>query len=352
VDLAALEAAAQRQLPTASYDYIAGGADDELTLQDNVAAWNRYRLRPRVLRDVSTVDLSTTVLGAPVASPIHVAPTAYHRLAHPDGEKATAAGAAAAGSIFTLSTVSTVSMEDVATAVPDGTRWFQLYVHTDRDLTTWLVQRAEAAGYRALVLTVDTPALGQRRRDGVHGFRLPAGLTPANLTGYPGAHAGTDLVRYAASAFDPSLTTDAISWLAERAALPVVVKGVLRGDDAAACVAAGAAGVLVSNHGGRQLDGVVATADAVSEVAAAVGTAAEVYVDGGIRRGTDVLRALALGARAVFVGRPVIWGLAANGADGARDVLEGLQAETRRAFQLAGVRSCAEVARDLLQSSF
>jgi 4-hydroxymandelate oxidase len=350
VDLAALEASARERLPDATYSYLAGGADDELSLADNVAAWSRYRLRPHVLRDVSAVDLSTSLLGAPVSSPIQVAPTAYHRLFHADGEAATAKGAAAAGSVFTLSTVSTVSIEDVASAVPDeGRLWFQLYVHADRELTIWLVQRAEAAGYGALVLTVDTPAIGRRRRDGVAGFTLPPGIEPVNMIGYQESPTEpTNLVAYATSAFDPSLTMEAISWLREHTSLPIVVKGVLRGDDAASCVAAGARAVQVSNHGGRQLDGVLATADALAEVVAAVGDRAEVYVDGGIRRGSDVLRALALGARSVFVGRPVLWGLADNGAEGAGAVLTGLAAETALAFQLAGVRSCAEAGPDLV----
>ena len=349
MDLAALETSARERLPEATYNYIAGGAEDELTLDDNVAAWSRYRLRPHVLRDVSSVDLSTSLLGTPVSSPIQVAPTAYHQLFHPEGEAATAKGAAVAGSVFTLSTVSTVSMEDVANAVPEGRHWFQLYVHADRDLTVWLVQRAEAAGYLALVLTVDTPVIGHRRRDGVAGFALPPGVELANLAGYRGARAKpSNLVDYAATAFDPSLTMDAIGWLHEHTRLPIVVKGVLRGDDAAAAAAAGASAVQVSNHGGRQLDGVLATADALAEVVAAVGDRAEVYVDGGIRRGSDVLRALALGARSVFVGRPVLWGLSDNGAEGASVVLTGLAAEASRSFQLAGVRSCAEVSADLV----
>lgn len=348
MDLTELESAARQQLPSASYGYIAGGADDELTLTDNVAAWSRFRLRPRMLRDVSAVDMATTLLGTDVTTPVHVAPTAYHRLAHPDGEAATARGAAAAGSVLILSTVSTVSIEDVAAVAPDAVLWFQLYVHADRELTSWLVKRAEAAGYKALVLTVDTPVLGRRRRDGVHGFNLPDGIAPANLAGYAAAQDPTNLVAYAASAFDASLTPEAISWLREHTSLPVVVKGLLRGDDAAACVAAGADAVLVSNHGGRQLDGVIATADALVDVVDAVGGTAEVYVDGGIRRGTDVLRALALGARAVFVGRPVVWGLATGGAGGVTQVLAGLHAETQLAFQLAGVRGCADAGRDLL----
>ena len=348
VDLGELEARAAVSLSPATYDYVAGGADDELTLADNVAAWSRYRIRPHVLRDVSSVDLSTRLLGQSVSSPVHVAPLAYHRLLHEEGEVATARGALAAGSAFTLSTMATVSIEDVAAAVPDSLRWFQLYVHADREVTAWLVQRAEAAGYRALVLTVDTPWLGTRRRHGAAGFQLPATLGLANFAGYEGGPDPTDIAAYAAIAFDPSLTMEAISWLAGQSSLPVVVKGVLRGDDARACVDAGAAAVLVSNHGGRQLDGVVATADALREVADAVGGDVEVYVDGGVRRGSDVLRALALGARAVFVGRPVSWALHDGGSDGVAAVLASLRQETSLALALAGIASCADVGADLL----
>jgi 4-hydroxymandelate oxidase len=348
LNLSELEARAAESLPLAVYDYVAGGADDELTLADNAAAWSRYRIRPHVLRDVSTVDLSTTLLGTQVGSPVHIAPVAYHRLLHDEGELATARGAAAAGSVFTLSTMATTSIEDVAAAAPDGLRWFQLYVHRDRGLTSWLVERAEAAGYRALVLTVDTPRIGSRRRDGVHGFVLPDGLELANVASYPGAQTSASTVAYATASFDPALTPEAVSWLAGTSSLPVVVKGVLRGDDARTCVEAGASAVLVSNHGGRQLDGVVATADALREVADAVGGDVDVYVDGGIRRGTDVLRALALGARAVFVGRPVSWALHDGGADGVAAVLDTLREETALAFALAGVASCDEVGADLL----
>ncbi|HST16875.1 MAG TPA: alpha-hydroxy acid oxidase [Gaiellaceae bacterium] len=348
MDLNDLEARAAESLPLAVYDYIAGGADDELTLADNVAAWSRYRIRPHVLRDVSSVDLSTTLLGEHVSSPVHVAPVAYHRILHEEGELATARGASAAGAVFTLSTMATTSIEDVAAAAPDGVRWFQLYVHVDRGLTSSLVERAEAAGYRALVLTVDTPRIGSRRRDGIHGFVLPEGVQLANVADYPGARESISTVAYATASFDPSLTTEAVSWLAGQCSLPVVVKGVLRGDDARACVEAGASAVLVSNHGGRQLDGVVATADALREVADAVGGDAEVYVDGGIRRGSDVLRALALGARAVFVGRPVMWALHDDGADGVAGVLDSLRQQTTLAFALAGIASYADVGADLL----
>jgi 4-hydroxymandelate oxidase len=350
LDLAALEAAARARLERGVYDYIAGGADAELTLADNLAAWSRLRLRPRVLRDVTEVATATSLLGSQVPTPLLVAPMAYHRMAHPDGEAASAAGAAAAGAPYVCSTQATMSVEEVAAAAPDAVRWFQVYVVRDRGWTAELVARAAAAGYRALVLTVDVPLLGNRLRDLRNDFRLPTGMAPANAPPAGAARQRELAVDVLAQAgqFDPGLTPDTIGWLAERSGLPVVVKGVLRGDDAVACLDAGAAGVVVSNHGGRQLDGVVATADALPEVAAAVGDRAEVYVDGGIRRGTDVLKALALGARAVLVGRPVLWALATGGAPGVQQLLSGLATELRLAMALCGAVSLADLTPDLI----
>jgi 4-hydroxymandelate oxidase len=350
LDLAALEAVARARLQPEVYDYIAGGADGELSLADSLVAWSRLRLRPRVLRDVTEVSTATTLLGSPVPAPLLVAPMAYHRIAHPDGEAASAVGASAAGVPYVCSTQATMSVEEVAAAAPDAVRWFQVYVVRDRGWTAELVARAAAAGYRALVLTVDVPLLGKRRRDLRNDFRLPTGLRPANAPP-AGAARQRELaadVLAQAGQFDPGLTPETIGWLAERSGLPVVVKGVLRGDDAAACLDAGAVGVVVSNHGGRQLDGVVATADALAEVAAAVGDRAEVYVDGGIRRGTDVVKALALGARAVLVGRPVLWALAADGAAGVERLLSGLAAELRLAMALCGAVTVGELTPDLI----
>jgi 4-hydroxymandelate oxidase len=313
-------------------------------------AWARLRLRPRVLRDVSQVSMATTVLGSAIEVPLLVAPMAYHRMAHPDGEAASAAGAGAAGAGYILSTQATMTVEEVAEAVPGAMRWFQVYVVRDRGWTADLVARAAAAGYRALVLTVDVPVLGNRLRDLRNDFQLPTGLKPANA---PPAGAArqreldVDLLAQAGQ-FDPGLTPEVIGWLAERSGLPVLVKGVLRGDDALACLEAGAAGVVVSNHGGRQLDTVVATADALAEVAAAVGDRGEVYVDGGIRRGTDVVKALALGARAVLVGRPVLWGLTVGGAAGVERVLSGLAGELRLAMALCGAPDLARLTPDLV----
>jgi 4-hydroxymandelate oxidase len=352
LDLETLEAAARARLDPGVYDYIAGGADAERTLVDNLAAWSRPRLRPRVLRDVSRVSTATSLLGSEVPTPLAVAPMAYHRMVHPDGEAASAAGAAAAGAPYVLSTQATMSVEEVAAAAPDAVRWFQVYVVRDRGWTADLVGRAAAAGYRALVLTVDVPLLGNRLRDLRNDFRLPTGLKPANAP--PAADArqrelAVDVLAQAGQ-FDPALTPDTIAWLADRSGLPVVVKGVLRADDAVACVDAGAVGVVVSNHGGRQLDTVVASADALAEVAAAVGDRVEVYVDGGVRRGTDVLKALALGARAVLIGRPVLWGLAVAGSAGVERVLAALATELRLAMALCGAVDLTEVTPDLLAS--
>lgn len=361
MDVDALEAAARETLSAAAFDYIAGGADAELTLADNVAAWGRRRLRPRVLRDVSAVDTATTVLGTPVRLPVLVAPVGYQRLAHPDGETEMARGAAAAGSVLIASTLATTRLEDIAAAAPDSPRWMQVYVQRDRGATAALVGRAVAAGYRALVFTVDLPVLGFRRRDERNSFTLPPGLRIANLSApMPDVPGSSGLTAQVGRDLDPGLTFDDIGWLASISGLPVLVKGVLRGDDARACVEAGAAGVVVSNHGGRQLDSAVATADALAEVVAAVAGSgppgAEVYVDGGIRGGVDVLKALALGARAVLVGRPAVWGLvagasadgSAGGAGGVQGVLDGLGVELARAMALCGASRVADVTADLL----
>ena len=338
MDHDALEAAARAVLAKEAFDYFAGGAFDERSLAANLDDWAAMRLRPRVLRDVTTVDTGTTLLGRPVPHPIVVAPTAFHRMAHPDGEPATARGANAAGAHFVLSTRSTTPVEDVADALDGRPFWYQVYVLLDRDLTVELVQRAKAAGATALVLTVDVPRLGRRLRDLVNGFVLPAHLGTIESLDRPG-----DLGDQ-----DPGLTFDDIAWLGDATGLPVIVKGVLRGDDARRCVDAGAAAVIVSNHGGRQLDTAVSGAAAMPDVVSAVRDRCEVYVDGGIRRGTDVVKALALGARAVLVGRPVLWALATGGAEGVETVLRELVAELDLAMALCGCRTLDDVTADLL----
>jgi 4-hydroxymandelate oxidase len=338
VDLAELEEQARQLLPQGVYDYFAGAAGDELTLADNVAAWDRVRLRPRVLRDVANVDTTTTVLGTPVSSPIHIAPTAFHRMAHPEGEAATARGAAQAGSLLVLSTRSTTAVEDVAAAGGHAPRWYQVYVLQDRTKTEEQVKRAAAAGFGALVLTGDTPFLGRRLRDLRNAFEIPSNIGSAIAEA-----SGGGIVDQAAD-----VTFADIGWLRELSGLPVLVKGVLRADDARACIEAGGAGVIVSNHGGRQLDGAVASADALHEVVAAVGGGGEVYVDGGVRRGVDVVRALALGARGVLLGRPVLWALAAGGADGVRRLLRALTHDLELSMALCGARTVGEISPDLV----
>jgi len=352
VNVADYEAAARERLPRLAYDYYASGSYDERTLQDNVDAYGRLRLVYRVLRDLSGRTLATTVLGQPVSMPILIAPTAFHRLAHEaEGEVATAGAAAAAGTIMMLSTLSTRPLEAVCAAGAAG--WFQLYVYRDRGATRALVERAEAAGCRALVLTVDAQVWGRRERDVRNRFHLPAGIQCENLAGTEAAFVhddaeGSGLAAYVASLFDPALSWADLEWLASITRLPVVVKGVVHPDDARLAAEHGAAAVIVSNHGGRQLDTAVATIDALPAVADAVGGRIEVLMDGGIRRGSDVVKALALGARAVGVGRPVLWGLAVDGQAGVERVLALLRDELDVALSLCGCRSVAEASRELI----
>ncbi|HXG70032.1 MAG TPA: alpha-hydroxy acid oxidase [Gemmatimonadaceae bacterium] len=334
------------RMDRAAYDYYAGAAGNEHTLADNRAAFDRVTLRPRVLVDVSTIDLRTTVLGQPIALPVMLAPTAFNRLADPDGEMAAARAAGAAGTLMVASTLSPCSLEEIATAAT-GSLWFQLYVYKDRALTRELIARAEAAGYRALVLTVDTPLLGRRFRDVRNGFGLPEGMSMKNFTA-----AATDAARWGAHSsfaayvhdlFDATLTWDAVAWLRSQTRLPLLLKGIMTAEDARLALASGADGIVVSNHGGRQLDGVAATIDALPEVVEAVAGRAEVLMDGGVRRGTDVLKALALGARAVLIGRPYLWALAAAGEPGVRDLLTLFRDELRLAMALAGRPTIASI---------
>jgi len=343
------EAAARKHLSRTAYDYFRSGAEAERALARNERAFRRWVVWYRVLRDVAERSLSTTVLGHEVRSPVLIAPTAYHRMAHPDGELAMARAAAARGTIMVVSTLATTSLEEVAESTP-APKWFQLYVHKDRAFTQSLVERAEASGYEAIVLTVDTPLLGRRLRDERNAFCLPEGLRMENLvSAIEGApEDGSMLASYVAGRHDASLGFDDIAWLRSLSHLPVLVKGVVRADDAAACVDAGAAGVIVSNHGGRQLDASPATLDALPGVVQAVGERCEVFLDGGIRRGSDVLIALALGARAVLVGRPALWGLAVDGEAGVTQILAQLDEELSRAMALAGCARLADIDRSLV----
>jgi 4-hydroxymandelate oxidase len=353
VNLHEFETLAKERLPGTTYDYFAGGAGDEATLRANRAALERIALRPRVLVDVTRRSLATSVFGCELALPVVVAPMAFQRLAHADGELATARAARAAGTVMTLSSLSTTPMEDVVAAAGSRRVWFQLYVFKDRGATRALVERAEAAGCSALVVTVDAPYLGRRERDVRNRFGLPHGMYVANLAGFgkgdlPPHAQGSGLAKYFEEQLDASLTWKDIAALRAATKLPLAVKGVLRADDAKRALHAGVAGVIVSNHGGRQVDGAIAAIDALPDVVAAVGAGADVLVDGGIRRGVDVVRALALGARSVLLGRPVLWGLSADGERGAARVLELLRAETDLAMALCGCRDVSEIGGDLL----
>jgi isopentenyl diphosphate isomerase/L-lactate dehydrogenase-like FMN-dependent dehydrogenase len=335
-----LEQAAREKLDPGAYGYFAGGAGDEHTLRDNVAAFARWQLRPRVLVDVGEVSTATTVLGTEISLPLLVAPTAFQRLADPDGELATARAAAAAGTIMCLSTLGSVSPAELAAAAPGAPQWFQLYWSQDRGFTKELVEAVAEAGYRALVLTVDFPVAGRRERDLRAAFALPDDLPLPNL---PVALQRHDFHRALGRIVDPALTWRDLEWLRGVCPLPLVLKGVLTAEDALLAAEHGAAAVLVSNHGGRQLDGVPATLDVLPEVVEAVAERVEVLCDGGIRRGADVLKTLALGARAACSGRAILWGLASGGEEGVRQVLELLRGEVERGLKLLGCRSTAEV---------
>jgi 4-hydroxymandelate oxidase len=339
-DLDDYRSRAQSVAEPAAWDYLAGGAGAERTLAANVAAFRGATVVPRVLVDVSAVETTVEVCGTRLAAPLGVAPVAYQRLWHPDGEAATAAGAAATGTLMIASMFSSVRYEQIAAA--GGSRWLQLYVLRDRAILLDLVTRAEAAGFTALVVTVDTPRLGDRRRDVRNSFAIPPhaqsqNIDPATmaLAGIP-APGGSALASHVDATYDPGLRWSDLEWLAERSGLPVVLKGILDPADANRAVDAGAAGIVVSNHGGRQLDGAIATLDALPAVAAAVAGRVPVLFDGGVRHGVDILVARALGADVVLVGRPPIWGLAAGGAAGVTGVLSRLRAELELAMALAG----------------
>ncbi|MEW6271390.1 MAG: alpha-hydroxy acid oxidase [Thermodesulfobacteriota bacterium] len=347
-----LEQEAERLLPRMVYEYFAGGAGDETTLRDNRAAFGRLRLRPRFLVDVSARALATTVLGRELPAPLAIAPMAYQRLAHPDGELATVRAAGRAGVPMILSTMATASVEEVGAAA-SAPLWFQIYVWRDRGATKALVQRAVAAGAEALVVTVDAPRLGTRRRDVDNVFALPDGLRLGNLEGLgvpdaPKVAAGSQLSEHFWLLADASLSWRDLEWFRSLTDLPIVLKGILTAEDARLAAEHGASAVVVSNHGGRQLDGVIATLDALPEVADAAGGALEVWLDGGVRCGADVVKALALGARLVLIGRPVLWALAVGGEQGVADLLSCLTEEVDEALALCGCRSPAEVTRALV----
>ncbi len=338
------ERLAEEKLAPGPFGYVYGGAGDEWTLRENRKAFERWYLRPRVLVDVSDVQTSTTVLGTAVTLPALIAPTAFQRVVHEEGECATARAAATAGTIMCLSTVATATPAEVAEAAPQAKRWFQLYWPADREFAKDLIDEAREKGFSAVVLTVDLPVLGRRERDIRTRFEIPEDISVPVFATWEKRQGATtpDQINWLV---DRKLTWNDLEWLRSTSALPLVVKGILTREDALLAAEHGAEAVVVSNHGGRQLDGVAASLDALPEVVDAVGERVEVLVDGGVRRGIDVIKALALGARAVLVGRPVLYGLAVEGEPGVVRVLELLQAEIAAALALCGCARPGDVTR-------
>ncbi|KAK3745677.1 hypothetical protein QZH41_019005, partial [Actinostola sp. cb2023] len=343
-----LERKAKQTLSEDALKYYAGGADEEVTLRDNVDAFKRFRLRPRMLRGISQVDLSTTVLGQTVSMPICVAPTGFHRLAHPDGELATARACDKSGTLMVLSIFSTTPIADIVNATPTALHWQQLYILKDKENVKTVIRQAEQSRFKALVITVDAPVMGNRRAISKPGFFQSLGLSPPLIR-----EISHKMNLKPEQLFIKHINWDSISWIKSLTKLPVIVKGIMTAEDARLAVQHGVDAIIVSNHGGRQLDGVLAAIDALPEVISAVNGQIEVYMDGGVRLGTDVLKALALGARAVFIGRPVLWGLAyqvtyRTGDQGVHKVLELLRRELTTAMILSGCSSVADIPASLV----
>ena len=344
------EACARERMDAVTFDYCAGAAGDERSLRENARAFERVTFRPRVLVDTSQVELSVHVVDERLATPVLLAPIAFNRLVHPDGELAAARAAEAEGTLMVVSAMASATIEEVA-AVTRGPLWLQLYVFRDRGLTRGLVERAEAAGYRGIVITVDAPRIGSRPRDARNRFVLPAGISARNLE--RGGHrsrwgADSTFVDYNAALLESSLSWATIEWVRSVSRRPIILKGVMAPDDAAHAVSSGVSGIVVSNHGGRQLDGAMATLDALPAISDRVGGECSILLDGGVRRGTDVLAALALGANAVLIGRPYLWGLSVAGTTGVRRVLRLLRDELELAMALAGCTRAAAVERALV----
>ncbi|XP_054011973.1 2-Hydroxyacid oxidase 1 isoform X1 [Hylaeus anthracinus] len=345
---------AQRHLSRSVRDYYNSGAGEEYSLKLNIEAFRKFRIRPRFLRDVSKREISTVVLGERISMPLGVAPSAMQRMAHPDGECANVRAAEAAGTIYTLSTISTSSIEEVAEAAPKGIKWFQLYIYKDRNVTSNLIKRAERAGFKALVLTIDAPMFGDRRADFRNKFVLPSHLRLKNFDGelsnkVNSAQDGSGLNEYVTNMFDASLSWEDVKWVKSITKLPIVLKGILTPEDALLAIESGVDAIVVSNHGARQVDGIPASIEALPEIVKAVNRKIEVYMDGGIRQGIDVFKALALGAKMVFIGRPILWGLSHSGEKGARHILEIFRKEIDLAFALTGCRSVKDVTQDMVK---
>ncbi|MFJ9695990.1 alpha-hydroxy acid oxidase [Kitasatospora sp. NPDC101183] len=351
--LAGIERAARAELPREIWDFIAGGSGDERTLAANRKAFSHYALRPRTMVDVTTCSTGLTLLGSRLDAPIGIAPMAYHRLVDEDGETATARAAGRAGALFVAGMFASRTLEEIAEAAT-GPLWLQLYWLREREAVAALVERAEAAGFAALVLTVDAPRIGRRLRDLRNGFAIPAAVRAVNLdpalmsASHRSTVGGSGIAEHARRQFDPSLTWADLAWLRERTRLPIVLKGILTAEDARLAVEYGADAVLVSNHGGRQLDGALPALAALPEVVDAVPADLPVLLDGGARTGTDLATALALGARAVLVGRPVLWGLATGGEAGVHRVLDLLRDELEHTMALLGRPRLADLDRTAL----
>jgi 4-hydroxymandelate oxidase len=350
VNLFDFEALAQKHLPLVAWEYLCGGAGDEITLRRNRECLDAIRLKPRVLRDVSQIDTQLTLFDQRLDHPILLAPAAYHKVFHPQGEAAAARGAGAAGAVLVVSSFATVKFEAIAAAAK-APLWFQLYVQRDRAMTRELVQHAETVGCRVLCVTVDTPVGGSRNREMRRGFNLPPGVKMENVAGVRGGSPSAGHITSGdiySEHLDPSMTWETIDWLRSFAKTPLILKGILTKEDARLALEHGAAGILVSNHGGRNLDTAPASIEALPGVVEAVAGRVPVLFDGGVRRGTDVVKALALGARAVMIGRPYLWGLAADGAEGVTQVVRLLLAEFRSAMALCGVTSLAQISPEVL----
>lgn len=352
INLFELEKLACEKLHKTAFDYYSSGAHDEITLRDNREAFNRIKIHYKVLVDVSNRNSSTEVLGQKISFPLIIAPTAFHKMAHQEGECAAAKAAMNAGTIMCLSTLSNTTLEEVSESC-NSNFWFQLYVFREKSVTEKLVRRVEKAGARAIVVTVDAPLLGTRERDVRNQFQLPTGLSvinlmPENKEELPSDKPDSGLSLYFNEMLDQSLNWKDIEWLASITKLPIILKGIVRPDDALRAIDYGAKGIVVSNHGGRQLDTSPATIEVLPSIAEAVNNRIDVLMDGGVRRGTDILKAVALGAKAVLVGRPVLWGLCYNGSNGVSDVLALLKKEFDLAMALAGCASVEDIQRDLV----
>jgi 4-hydroxymandelate oxidase len=354
INLDDYERVAAERMTTNAFSYYVGGADDEVSLRENRAAFERVKLAPRMLVNVTIRDTSTKILGQHVGFPVVVAPMAMMKLAHTDGELAVARAAGIHNVPMALSTLSTVRLENVAAAAT-APMWFQIYVYRDREITRRMVQRAEASGYTALVLTVDVAVAGNRERDVRNRFKLPKGIQLENVTEYAlenmeDAEDDSAIAAYAVKQLDPGITWKDLDWLTGISSLPILVKGILRPDDARRAMDHGAAGVVISNHGGRQLDTTPAAIEVLPRIIDELGFAGDVLIDGGVRRGTDILKAVAMGAKGVMLGRPALWGLAVNGEAGATDVLSILKTEFDRALALTGCTKVSDITPDLIYS--